>query len=361
MFPKQAKICFKLGSIPVCMESNDSGLLEYAKSHFSPLIEDDIEIPLLQVTYLREEKTGSEDYHLSGYDIAGRGIYTDGKEVIWHGVPFFRGLRMRLSYSEDILLVHAGYNRPKTMKSRIKSLVSSVSGYGWSKTQFYFELMYHLVYYPVFWLLRRRGVYILHGGAIKLDKTGIVIVGAQGTGKSTIIANMFPRQDMNFLSDNILLYDNERVYSCYEPLRIDEALLASVKGLAEYLDEIHLHVPLGRKAYSVRKDAVIDSIVPEIFILPKMSGKESSLRPISEESLLSKALCFNILADEVRSFDIFSCVMHQLGVSDPCIHDEIPVLEKLLIGKKCFELNIKYGGPIEETVNKFLEVLSGTG
>jgi len=180
----------------------------------------------------------------------------------------------------------------------------------------------------------------------------------RGTGKSTIIANMFPRPDMSFLSDNIVLYDSERIYSCYEPLRIDGALLTSVQGLGDYLEEISLDVPLGRKAYSVRKSACIDSIEPSIFVLPKMSHQEPSLNPVDEATLLSKALCFNVLADEVRSFEIFDAVMRQLGTPGSGFYIEIPVLQKLLGGAKCFELNIQYGGPIEGTVTKFLEVLS---
>jgi hypothetical protein len=81
-------IHIKLGSIPVRISSDDGNFIDYALSHFAPVTTGPPGRCLVEARFTRgsceEEKAA-----FSRYDRIGRGIYTDGKSVIWNSVPYF--------------------------------------------------------------------------------------------------------------------------------------------------------------------------------------------------------------------------------------------------------------------------------
>ena len=348
----------RLASMPLRIRSNDDDFLIYSRNHFKPVILDAPEPPVIEVNFTLVDFDKEENRLLSGFDKVGRGIFTDGETVTWCSVPFFPGLTVTFSRSDNRWVVDARYRPVRTLRNRLKTVVNSLSGWAESKTVFYFELLYQLVYYPAFWVCLDRGVHVLHGGGIEAGGRRIVIAGAQGTGKSTLIAHLLADSGSKFMSDNMLLFDNDRVLACHEPIRIEDRLLETVPGLGEKLAKLELDVPLGRTAYNVRSDACIESMVPEVFIVPRMSGAETHLTPTTRESVVSDIFCFNKLADEVRSFDIFSSVLRQVFPTRSQPGQELKVLHELLEGKRLYKMNIKHGENPLETARALLQAVS---
>ncbi len=347
-------IHIKLGSLPVRISSDDGDFLEYTLSHFAPVTIDPPARCAVEARFTRgpceEEQTA-----LARYDRIGRGIYTDGKTVIWNTVPYFPAMTMSFLFEGETLAVRAYQNTSGSMKSTVKNLVRAIYGQSESRSVFYFELLYYLVYYPVFRMLSDRGIHALHGGGIEAREKRIVVVGAQGTGKSTLIANLLAGSGSRFLSDNIILFDSRRVYSCHEPVRLDTGMLDNDPLLREMVSKIDLDVPLGRTAGNVRRESYIESMEPDIFIIPRITRSATSLEPCTKEDVVRKALYFNSLADEVRSFDIFASVLGQVFPPKlpPCSGAE--ALSALLEGRELYELGIGYGEDPGVTARAFIE------
>jgi hypothetical protein len=352
------EVQLRLGSIPLRLSSNDDDFLIYSRNHFKPVILDQAEPPVLEVNFTLVEAAEKIDHLRSGFDKVGRGIFTDGETVIWSDVPFFPGLTVAVSQPDGRWVVDARYRPVRTALNRLKTVIKAVSGRAESKNVFYFELLYQLVYYPAFWACLNRGVHVLHGGGIEAGGRRIVIAGAQGTGKSTLIAHLLADSGSKFMSDNMVLFDKDRVLACHEPIRIEDRLLESVPGLGGNLEKLELDVPLGRTAYNVRSDACIESMVPEVFIVPRMSGAATRLTSVTRDSVVSDIYCFNKLADEVRSFDIFSSVVRQVFPARSQPGQDIKVLHELLDGKKLYKMNIKHGENPQETARALLQAVS---
>ena len=350
---------FKLGPIPVKIHSNDSDFLAYAGSHFKPQVLSEPQSPLVEVSFVRDARQEDEKSVLSRSDKIGRGIYKNQENVVWSSVPFFPGLTVSFSFARECLIVDAEYSQDRTMKRRLKTLAASLTAGAGHRNSFYFELLYQLVYYPAFWVLMGSGISILHGGGVQTAGKGIVMAGAQGTGKSTLLATLLAESGSKFISDNILFFDEKTVSPCHEPVRIDEKLLIEVPGLRDNIEKIELDVPLGRSAFNVRDEVCAESMTPDIFLIPRMSLSETNLVPASMESVLSRIICFNKLADEVRSFEVFSAVLRQKFPSDRPYGWDTVTLRNLLDGKGLYDLNIKYGEHPRETARKLLETVSG--
>lgn len=342
-------IGIRLGTVHVRISSNDEAFMAYTRSHFKPVLDEGASAQSVEVEYVAGERGDDEGALLSRYAKVGRGVFARDGETVWNSIPYFPGMSVRFSGREDKLTLRAAYKPVPTLKGKARRMLGSLSGQEGRKNQFYFELLYYLVYYPVFWILRNSDIFVLHGGGIEARGTGIVVVGAQGTGKSTLIANLLGLEGSRFLSDNLILYDGTRIYSCHEPIRIDDRVLGSVPQIMERIEKMVLDVPLGREAFNVQRESYVESMEPDVFIVPRMSNDDTGLRPLSHEEVIARARAFNMLADEVRNFEIFgSALCHLSGARAHCDR-EIQALNELLDGKRCYEMNIKFGEDPGET------------
>ena len=345
-------------STRVRVQSNDGRFVRYARQHFAPILLEGALEPEITISFTRERRSRAPTDFLSDHEKVCRGVYVNEREIVWSEVPYLEGLRMTFSRAEGNMDVAAAYAPSASLKRTIWKMALAVVGRAGSPNRFYFELMYNLVYYPVFWRLRKRSIFLMHGGGVAIDGAGVVIVGAQGTGKSTLIAQLLARPGSAFISDNLILFDPWRVYSCHEPLRIDMRMLSRMPHMSDLLERIDVPVPLGRTAFNVARSKRCEETVPAIFIVPRMSRAETSLRPVPKETVIERIRCFNTLADEVRSFEVFASVLCPASPSPGAREAETRALESLLGAARCYEMNIKYGEHPGETAAKLDAVLS---
>lgn len=345
-------------SMRVRVRSNDDRFVRYARAHFAPVLAEGAFEPDVAVTFMREPGGGAPVDLMAGHVKICRGVHANEREIVWSEVPYLEGLRMTFARTGDVMDVASSYAPPASLSRTLKKAARALVGRAVSPNRFYFELMYNLVYYPVFWRLRARSIFPMHGGAVAVDGTGVVVVGAQGTGKSTLIAQLLARPGSAFVSDNILLFDPWRVYACHEPLRIDERMLARMPHLGGLLERVDVPVPLGRVAYNVARGRCRGEAVPAIVVVPKMSRAETSLQPLPKETVIERIRCFNTLADEVRSFEVFASVLCPALGAPGTREAETRALEALLGPARCYEMNIRYGEHPAETAARLEAVLS---
>ncbi|HEY3174494.1 MAG TPA: hypothetical protein VGK94_01900 [Candidatus Polarisedimenticolia bacterium] len=166
-----------------------------------------------------------------GRDEAGGG---DGLRAVWTKVPDFPELTLafemeggpggRLKVEADCAY------QPKGMARRIEYLRPSRADK--KRNRLFFKLMYFMVYYPMAWTFERtRGWGLLHASAVAMPSgQAIILSGLGGVGKSTLGLSLLARPGVRFLSDNLIFHDEERIYACPEPVRLDAAAVA---GMAE--------------------------------------------------------------------------------------------------------------------------------
>jgi len=358
--PRMDSLSIRLNAIAVRIRSDDADFLRYARAHFAPVLVEDAGDPFLEVTFARTRSEAGERDALAGCRKVGRDLFAGENRVVWRSVPYVPGLTLALNRTAEKLSVNASYRLHSTLRSRLRSVVSALSGGVGLRNQFFFELLYWIVYYPTFWLLRRRGVQVLHGGGIEIDGCGVVIAGAQGTGKSTLIAHLLPEAGVLFLSDNMVLFDESAVFSCHEPVRFEERLLSEVPGLRGCVKRINVRVPLGRVAFTIARERSIDSMKAAVCIVPEMSCDETGVCAVTKEEIIARVAAFNALADEVRMFGVFEAALSPLARSTGGPLPGTAALDALLSRARCFVMNIRQGEDPRDTMRAILGIVRGS-
>ena len=172
---------------------------------------------------------------------------------------------------------------------------------------YFFELTYPLVYYPLFWYLEGlKDTHILHASAVKMKDECIIICGLDGIGKTTLSLSLAKEPDSALFSDNLILFDKNSVFPCYEPIRINKS------------DDISLwHGRFKRiNAFRTLKDfyepVSFDSQLkakPDIAIIPSF-GSSFSARKINKDEFTQKALNINQLTAELGNYNEYACLLN---------------------------------------------------
>lgn len=352
----QISIC----NTTVRISSDDRKFSSYVRAHFEPVLDDAGSEPDVRISFVRSKQAPSP-VSIADCEVVCRGVYSCGKHVIWNEIPFLQGLTLRFTANGETLEVEALYCAPSSISGAAKRIALSLLGRNSrrSSKSFFFEIMYNLVYYPLFWALGSRGIFPMHAGAVVYKGRAIVVAGAQGTGKSTLIAELLRSGQSSFLSDNILLHDGERIYPCHEPLRLSLEMLARMPRLESILSQLDIPVPLGRRAFNVRRDFYAKEAKPDFFVIPRLTGRRSEVTEIDRNKVLSRVGSFDTLADEIRSYEVFSSVLEAASFGSDEPRDRRGALESLLSRARCFEFAMKRGEHPADSVSALEKALFG--
>jgi hypothetical protein len=193
------------------------------------------------------------------------------------------------------------------------------------------------------WLLRKHGLYALHGNAL-VKEAGILLVGGTGSGKSTTALSLI-RQGWRYLSDDVTLlrYNLDGIEAIAFPkgFSIDPDLAnhypelsipfkASLNGQKRFLD-----------INSICPDRFLFSCIPRVLIFPKIVPQDKSqIVPIYR----TKALI--LLIDNSGGFIVGKKVVTK----------QIEVLKKLVYQTSHYQLLL--GRDLYKEPEKIAEVLS---
>ena len=101
-------------------------------------------------------------------------------------------------------------------RSRIASLYREVPS--WEETQ---RMMRLAINQPVFHILARSGLTLLHASAAALDDHALVITGLNGSGKSSLCFSLLDR--FQYMADNYVLWDGRDILGVPTALRLPRA------------------------------------------------------------------------------------------------------------------------------------------
>lgn len=183
-----------------------------------------------------------------------------------------------------------------------------------------------LLQYPALWWMGVRGGVPLHVSAARLGDCGVVLAGPGGVGKSTLLSGLAP-QDGTPVSDNLCVYDGERLHGLPEPRRV-EASTAARHGRG---------MPHGRveRPWDRREPWVRPSVV---LVLRRGLGDRATARPVPRDEAARALVAGTYAAGELRRYWAFAATL-ALGTGRGPAHPAIEREAERLAGEaRCVEV-----------------------
>ena len=204
-----------------------------------------------------------------------------------------------------------------------------------------------LLQYPALWWAGVRGGVPLHVSAARLGDCGVVLAGPGGVGKSTLLSGLAPEDGIP-VSDNLCVYDGERLYGLTEPRRVEASPAARHgRGMPHRRGMPHGRVerPWDRREPWVRPSLVL--------VLRRGLGERATARPVPRDEAARALVAGTYAAGELRRYWAFAATL-ALGTGRGPAHPAIGREAEHLAGEaRCVEvvLPARPGTPLVELVD----------
>ena len=218
---------------------------------------------------------------------------------------------------------------------------------------FFFELTYPVIYYPLFWYLETLyNTHQLHASAIDINGQGIVICGLEGSGKTSLSLLLAKEMQGRFLADNIVFYDEEKIYPCYEPVRIHKGEDKAI--WQDSFDKINQFKTL--KDFYQPRFFSQDAVAPKVFIFP-VFGDRFCIDELDRSSFADSLLNLNQLTQELGNYNEYSALMNLLGKPHDLSGKRSSALNSLLKASRCFKVCMRKEDGLRENCSKVRDFL----
>jgi len=185
------------------------------------------------------------------------------------------------------------------------------------RNRLFFKLMYFAVYYPLAWSLRRgRGWGLVHASALALPSGGAVLLaGMGGVGKSTLGLSLLSRPGTRLLSDNLLFHDEHRVYSCPEPVRLDDMAVEGIAASGIQMERSDLPATAHPKpTYAVAHGLRAETASPAALFFLRAGGAPG-VEPIEAARAAELLAAGNDLAREIEDYRPCAALLETLAAT----------------------------------------------
>ena len=161
-----------------------------------------------------------------------------------------------------------------------------------------YQMLLRCFFYPIFFnFYLKRQLIPLHAGAVSSGERAIIFCGLDGVGKTCASLFLLSFPNAKFISDNLILAGQNRIYPCYEQIRIhseNRNLLndkfvsrISAKGCKDFL------MPT--------ENPSSQGVVPSTVIFLEFAN-QTRLLPISPVESVQRALFLNNVAGELYGY-----------------------------------------------------------
>ena len=354
---KNHSISISIQGISLRLYSDNKDFIVYLNKHFYSTKQNespcDIEVYMNWKEDVFKNIIPHEFNHLDKLKRIGRRIWIGDNELVWKDI--LKGLSLQFIYNGKTQ-IHAHYDMilSNFLIKRLYKQILRKESFERYKDDVYEGLTYFLVYYPILYVLENRNRYILHGSAVTYREKAILMPGLPGVGKSTLCMAMLSNENSKFVSDNIVLYDEDKVYPCFEPIRLDDNSISLMPDKGRKLVSMNIDSCYGRASYCVNENDTIQEMIPEILIIP-CRADTGSLVEISYQDAAQLCMDFNRIAGETNSFLTYSSVqnMHfQKSGLDTSMLSTLHTLTKKL---KCYMLSMEENTSIDKVLSMINE------
>lgn len=368
---------FDLHGLSVSIQAQDPDLSDFVKAHFDAGRGASADADLsIKATWRwgGREPAGPSGRNGARIERLGRGLTlsrgTGQREdlltALWTKVPDFPELTLGFELDGDTTLRLSVDARcvyePKGVGRKLGYLRQERVDR--KRNRLFFKLMYFMIYYPMAWQFERtRGWGLLHASAVTLPSGHAVLLsGMGGVGKSTLGLSLLSHPGAKLLSDNLIFHDEDRIYSCPEPVRLDAA---SVAGMTEAgLEPERTKLPSTahpKPTYGVSAGRRAAAAPPGAVFFLRFAPR-SGVTPIDADRAASMLIAGNDLAREIKDYRptsaLLSILAAERGRPEPVTRSR---LERLLRSTPCAIFRIGEGEKIAQTTARLAEAAGGTG
>jgi hypothetical protein len=329
-------------------------LVEYVRMHLPDHVAPAAAEPHVQVNVRWLEGSGHDPDQVLSFpgqgdlDRVGKRLLAGPDTLVWTNLLRVKNLVLRFTMQGERLTMDAIYlYAPKASK------LESEPNYRYKK---FFGLMSWFVFFPLAWYLEHfRGIYLMHASGIDVQGNGIVIGGVGGVGKTTTGVSLLAHEGTRLVSENLIFYDAARIYSCYEPIRVDDQsveLLGARRAILSPAD-----IPDGanhKNVYHVRRHAVVDAVDASALFVPRFT-RNGYIRPLDVDRCMELLLAFNELTREVNDYAWFAATLHVAWPTPRSLERRAATLRGLLERVRRYEIGIDRSQGVEPVVRGILE------
>lgn len=282
----------------------------------------------------------------------------DDDVLVWTDTVRMKGLAYRFRVAEGRLAVDAAYiYAPRADK---------LAGNPHYLERRLFGLTSWFVFHPLAWYLEHfRGLYLLHASGVatppKDDEPlgrAIVIPGVGGVGKTTTCVALVAQGD-RLISENLVFHDAENVYSCYEPIRLDERSVGLLRDSRHALEKAD--IPDGAKAknmYHLNRDAIAD-VVPAGWLFVPRFTPSAFVREIDVDECVERLLTFNELTREVNDYAWFAATLNLRWPTSRSLERRAETLRAFVQCMRRYEIGIDRDQGVEPVLHTILHRTRG--
>jgi hypothetical protein len=191
-----------------------------------------------------------------------------------------------------------------------------------------------LLQYPVMWWASVKGRAPLHGSVIDTGEAVVLLAGASGVGKSTLVANEVAAGGAA-TSDNLCVTDGQSIWGVVEPLRID-----GVRGR---------RTTHGRR--EVHLEHRVERLVPDVVaVLRRGTAPEAQVSAVDAAAAWRALATGTYTAGELRRFWPFAATL-AAGTGIGPVHPPVTPLCRLLAERaRTIEIVLGHAGGVRVPV-----------
>ena len=369
------------------LEADQPAFLDFARRHLFGLFEFENEPgPGLHseagvVARLHWDAAPSSDWRHGTERQWGRRIFQSGARLLQSEVLPLPGLQLEAGWMSatkpagDVLRLEA-YYQPASRLQRFAQRMGLTA-------EVHHALIYYLVYFPLIYILgQTRGCYLLHAAAVTYPSgasslagatqpaetspapgPGWLLAGLPGSGKTTFALSLLANPQARLLSDNLVLFDERRVYALPESIHLSGSSRAKLSpavqdmmqdtgyGKGSYARGEYRLPPAARRAQAIPQALFFIGLrATELAGATEPAG-ETHCAPLAPAAALRRLLAFDHLSKEMAAYSQFAAALDLIspGGGESCRRS---TLERLVSSLACFELWLRRNAPLEETAMK---------
>ena len=352
---KTSSLGVRIHDVAINVVCNNAKFIDYAQEHLGGLSGEPAKAPDIRVHChwtVGEWEPEKNPFTTNGdLNIIGKRMLGKHDDLIWLNTLRMKGLKLRFRREDGqyIFDVHYCYH-PK------KGKVDHLPDYEYKR---YFSLMSYAVYYPLFWYLEHfRDWTVLHASALDTGKGGVVVGGLGGIGKTTTSVGLIQHAKARLISENIIFTDGEKIFPCYEPIRLNED---SIEMLSDDFHGIRkMNFPAGLKdksLYHINTSNLPASTKPASVFLPTFSPTRY-LKEIAPELAAERLIAANQLTRELDDYYWYASALEMNWPQPGQARVRAEVLHKLAGNSRCFELGIDRNAGVKPVVEDIMATIN---